>query len=262
MAEENDYALTSHNDELGPDSFGGDEFRLPSEEWLVEGFERNLKAIKSGVSLPNLKTIKIRSSRPDIVEEPDSSQTSLYEQAIISLDILKDELVAEFHKYKADERLFKIIEGLIHKVEGTIQKLGGEVEEFNPLAHMSGLEDGVEEKEQNKEELLLTNAKNVVLNTQKHYTIHSISSIQPKIVKGKPSVILQIEGVEKNEPFKIVGAVVAKDDFFGNEAIDYVRHEGKGRLSIKSFRNGTWQDNSEDFHFAIEERPVEDKRNI
>jgi hypothetical protein len=82
-----------------------------------------------------------------------------------------------------------------------------------------------------------------------------LAAIDPKIVKGKPAVILQIQGKDESGPFRIVGAVVAKDDFFGNEAIDYVRHEGQGRLSIKSFRNGNWQDKSDDFHFALENRP-------
>lgn len=258
MENDKDSVFTSPEPVLGPDSFGGDEFALPSEEWLVQGFERNLKAIKAGVPLPNMKNIKISrsSSLKDPAEEVDGTQASLYEQAIMELDGLKDDLISEFHKHKDDNRLFKVIESLIHKIENTIQKLGGEIEEFNPLAHMSGLENTPEENNINKEELLLTNARNVVLNTQKHYTIHTLSSIQPKVVKGKPAVVLKIEGKDKTENFSVVGAVVAKEDFFGNEAIDYVRHDGKGRLSIKSFRNGTWQDKSDDFHFAIEDRPV------
>ena len=254
--EENDQdtVFTAPDVPAGPDEFGGDEFALPSEEWLVQGFERNLKAIKAGLPMPNQKNIKIakRSSREDFVDE--DTQTSLYEQAIMELDSLKDELIVEFHKNKEDKKIFKIIEETIHKVEKVIQKLGGEIEVFNPLAHMSGLEDSPEDNGVSKEELLLTNAKNVVSNTQKHYTIHSLSSIEPKIVKGKPAVVLKIEGNDEGGQFKIVGAVVAKDDFFGNEAIDYVRHEGKGMLSIKSFRNGNWQDRSDDFHFAVEDR--------
>ncbi|MCK9433904.1 MAG: hypothetical protein M0R32_03575 [Candidatus Cloacimonetes bacterium] len=251
-----DTVFTAPDSLMGPEDFGGDEFALPSEEWLVQGFERNLSALRAGVPLPNLKNMKVSKSSANESFVEDGTQASLYEQAIIELDVLKDSLIEEFHKNKDDKKLFKIIEGVIHQVENTIQKLGGEIDIFNPLSHMSGLEDAPEEDGKSKEDLLLTNAKTVVANTKKHYTIHSLAAIDPKIVKGKPAVILQIQGKDESGPFRIVGAVVAKDDFFGNEAIDYVRHEGQGRLSIKSFRNGNWQDKSDDFHFAIENRPV------
>ena len=252
MSEDNSDVFTTQEEATGPDSFGGDEFRLPSEEWLVEGFERNLKAIQSGQPITQVKTAS-RGSFSQTIE--DDSSASLYEQAIMEIDQLRDDLISVFHKNKDDKVLFNLIESLIHRVEKTIRTLGGEVDDFDPLAHMSGLESSPEANQQDEDDILLTNAKRVVGNTEKHYKIHKVLSIQPKTIKGKPGVVLQIVGEDEKGPFRVVGAVVAKDDFLGNEAIDYVRHEGKGCLSVKSFKNGKWQDSSNDFHLGIEDRP-------
>jgi hypothetical protein len=230
------------------------EFQLPTEVWLVQGFEENLKALKAGVPMPSMKEAKLRDEDSNQELEPsspsDPAQASMYELAIVELDGLRDDLISKFGEYRSDNRLFKVFEDAIHRVEKSILSLGGAVEEFNPLEYMSGL--GGENEP--SESLVLTNALKVVENTKKHYRIHNILSIQAKLVKDKPAVLLQVQGKDESGDFKVVGAVVSKDDFSGNEAIDYVRHEGKGHLSVKSFKSGKWNDISSEFHIGTEDR--------
>lgn len=249
--QENPDIFTTAGAPMDDDSQSVEEYQLPTEEWLVSGFERNLEALKAGVPLPAIKTLAKLSPEPQLQENGDKA--SLYEQAIIEIDELRDYLISAFNENKDNKKLFKVFEDSIHMVEKTIRSLGGETEEFNPLVCMSGLE-GAPENPKSKEEVLLVNAQSVIENTLKHYTMHKMASIQPKVIKNKPAIVLQINGKDENEDFKVVGAVVAKGNFNGDEAVDYVRCEGKGQLSVKSFRNGRWDDISDGFHLHIEDR--------
>ena len=228
-----------------------EEYSLPTEEWLVAGFERNLGVIKAGGSIEHVKTIQ-RSSETDIADHSDE-QASLYEKAIMEVYSLRDWMIEEFQRNVKFQSTSSVLEKAILKSESIIRTLGGDVEAFNPLNYMSGL-DEIGESDVNSN-TILANARAVIENTKKHYVKYKLSSIEAKMIKGKPGIVFSIEGDDNNSPFKVVGAVVSKKNFFGNEAIDYVRHNGNGALGIKALSGGKWKDVGQDFHIAVETRP-------
>ena len=247
--------LDQNGPEDGPGQVGSDafeEYQDLMDEWFLKGIEKN-GGLSTGISTVQVQKRTVTSQiQPDQEEQ----QVSSYEKAIMQIDCLRDSLIESFHKYKSNKVVFDVLEDAIHKVEETIRSLGGDTEEFDPLTCMSGLKTPPEYTGGQESEIVLSNANTVISNTKKLYSVHNISSIQAKIIKEKPGIVFQIDGDENGSPFRVVGAIVAKENFFGNEAIDYVRHNGKGALSIKAFSNGNWVDVGHKFHLGVEERPL------
>ena len=238
---------------LGTPEDSETDFQLPTEQWLVEGFEKGLEKIKPGfIASAQAESHDANEAQPgsDSVRQ---ERTSDYENAIIELASLRDWLIGLFVKEPIEKSTQETIETVIHKVEDIIKSLGGEVEIFDPIDLMSGLE-AIQTPALEKESLMLSNANVAVENTKRHYKMHKIASIGSKIIRGSPAIVFKIEGIEAQKPFSVVGAVVAKTNFAGNEAIDYVRHNGKGALGVKALSENGWVDVSGAFHLAAEDR--------
>jgi hypothetical protein len=170
-----------------------------------------------------------------------SQGPSRSEKAVITLMDVRDSLVGRYSQVANNEPLSLLFTSCIRKLEQGMTKLGAAVEPFDPKAHSSGLGSG-------RVEGILDNAKKVVENTKASYNLHKIAKIYPgKASDGRPGIGIEIEGDEAGKPFKVVGKVIAKSDFSGNEAIDYVKDAKKGMMSVKALKLGQWHDISDQF---------------
>ena len=71
--------------------------------------------------------------------------------------------------------------------------------------------------------------------------------MQVKLIKGKPAILIQIAGEDHGRSFIVNGQIVAKTDFSGNEALDYVRDGDQQMFMVKAVRLGKWTDISDDY---------------
>ena len=187
-------------------------------------------------------------------------QPSLYERTTIQISDLRDYLIHSFAAISNDNRVASVFTNCIRKTEDIMAKLGFELDEnekFNPIMHCSGL----------KQDNILKNAQQVLENTKTHYSTYEIVGTDVSEYKGHPAVSVKIQGTDDGKPFCVVGMVVAKSDFAGNEAIDYVRRGGQGVFSVKAARLGQWHNVSRDFSIgtkiiSVEEsqRPAQDSQ--
>jgi hypothetical protein len=184
----------------------------------------------------------VRSSRE---EPPKDEPPSDYEHAILSMMELRDCLVESFVKHSAQKEFASELITCIRKSENAIKLLGGTVESFDPLEAISGLATPPSDEE--SEKIFLANALRVAQNTKEKYSLYEISKMIVKPIKERPGVLLQIVGMDKGKPFVVNGQVIAKTDFSGNEAIDYVRDGENQRFTIKALRLGKWVDVGQDF---------------
>lgn len=166
------------------------------------------------------------------------------EKVVVSLLEVRDELADAFSALSAndsDQRTAGSILSCIRKVEEKVQDIGGDFEPFKPIVHMTGLGSSSQYD-------LFQNAKQVAENTQKLYSMHKIGKvIVGKTKDGKPGIVIEISGDHNGKSFVTTGKIVAKTDFEGNEAIDYIKDDGKGHMSVKSPKLGRWVDSSDKF---------------
>ena len=197
---------------------------------------------------------KFASSDNDNVSEeggPASPKpTSFYEKACLKIIELKDELVRAFPDVSSNERVAFVFTQCIRKAESILDELGfslDESEKFNPILHASGL----------KGDDPMKNAKQVVANTVAMYQTFKIAATDIADYKGHPCVSVRIDGNDERGPFVALGTVVAKTDFTGSEAIDYVRKSGQGLFSVKCSKLGRWVNVSNDFHVVTKHQVPE-----
>ena len=168
---------------------------------------------------------------------------STYEQAILTLCDVRDMQVDLFKKFAAAKSFNEPMVECIRKIEQSIKSLGGSIDPFNPLAELSGLSQTASGEAAIDEQALLANALKVAENTKASYTLYSIPKIVVKVIKGKPGILLQVQG----DDFMVNGQIVAQTDFLGNEAIDYVRNGDQQQFSVKALRLGKRVDVSKDY---------------
>jgi hypothetical protein len=173
----------------------------------------------------------------------DSDSPSASEAVLASFLEMRDELIGCFEAaiQGATDAIPVALEDAIGKVESHIKLLGGEVEPFNPAKHASGLSANID---------LLMNAKKVVENTTKSYNLYKIADIQAGRHAGRtgrPCIVLKIAGDLDSKPFTVQGTIIAKTDFSGNEAVDFVVAEGKGFMTVKAPSLGKFVDVSRNF---------------
>ena len=161
----------------------------------------------------------------------------LQEHVVIAMNNLKNDMVALFQETSANNGLSVRIEAMIRRLEDIQQSIGVEVDPFDPLRNMSGLQAGEP----------LENADKVIANTLKHYKAYGISAITSSMGKFGPSIQLSIFGENDGVGFEVDGFVAAREDFNGNEAVDYVWSPEGGLMTVKARHHGTWNDASTDF---------------
>lgn len=224
------------------------------EQTMFSRFMNNLASNPKGAAISNLVSDQ-SSSGPGSIDRTglpaEANETSSYESAMMALADVRDDLISRFPAISNDTSLYNLFVQSIHKTEEGLRKLGMEVDRFNPLASLSGLSANEE---------VLANAKEVVANTQKSYTIHKIADIRAEVYRGSPSVAIAIEGEDSGDKFRASGRIVAVQDFSGNEAVDFVVKEGQCALSVKALSLGKYVDVSDRFSIDFDVYPVEEPK--
>ena len=187
-------------------------------------------------------TAEEREAREETPSGP--KQPSLYERTTVQVADLREYLIHSFGAISNDDRVASVFTNCIKKAEDIMSKLGFELddsEKFNPIMHCSGL----------KQDNILKNAQQVMENTKTHYSTYKIAGTDVSEYQSHPSVSVKIEGEDGGKPFCVIGTVVAKSDFAGNEAIDYVRRGGQGMFSVKAYKLGRWENVSNGFRIGV-----------
>ena len=211
---------------------------------IEQNFWKNLK---NPPNLPSTPSHSIEHVTVDEVHTP-----STYEEALLVLSGIRDDIIGNFECVADNKDLARFFTDCITKIESGIETLGGTFEPFNPLSHISGLSHSVPEDPQTG---ILENAKRVVENTVKNYTLMKSSSAA-EIHHNRPSVVMRVEAnTDTATPLGINIRVVAKpnSDFTGNESIDYVRREGADMVSVRALTLGRWKDVSDRFDVIWQE---------
>jgi hypothetical protein len=225
---------------------------LDTEEMLLQVFLKGLH--EQGVE--PVETLEpAASARPGVLADmappastPSSDRDiSNYERAILALGEVRDDLAEKYAMLRHQPGLASLWQSCIGKLESAIRRLGGEIEPFDPLLCASGLET----KAQISPDLLLKNARRVAENTLAHYRLFPVQEAEAVEHAGRPAVRLGIAGQDERGGFQVRLQVTAKEDFDGNEAIDYVRSEGRELISVKAEVLGQWRDVSERFEFHV-----------
>jgi hypothetical protein len=249
-------------DRLSPAEIAADAEELADspetrEKTMLDRFMDNLASNPKAASLPIVARIsgntvddtgtQVEVDRSVLPEE--AADTSSYEDAMMALSEVRDDLIGRFPSVSNDKNLYGLFTSAIHRIEGSMKKLGMEVDEFNPLTSLSGLSSSDE---------MLVNANEVVENTRKRYTLHRIADIKAEVYRGAPSVVIAIEGDDAGTRFAATGRIVAPNDFSGNEAIDFVAKNGQCALGVKAMSLGRFMDVSDRFSIDFDVNQVEE----
>ena len=218
---------------------------MQNDDVLFQKLSEGLAAKGIAVNLPPPPEPESRdlptrmAARPGREEPPNT-----YEQAILTLMEIRDLHIQTFRLFSNQKDVASAMTVCIRKVEQSIQSLGGSIDAFNPLSELSGLAKAPAAV---GEQAMLSNALKVAENTKKEYGLYEISKMMVKLIKGRPSVLLQVQGKEGDCPFVVNGQVVSKTDFTGNEIIDYVRDGDQQLFSVRIRRLGQMVNVSDDF---------------
>jgi len=198
---------------------------LDTKSMLEDAFFANLG--KTGKSIPKVK--KTQELKADVNFNTEKLLLELFE--------VRDNLVEVFSSGSNSQHIITSI----NKVGSCIRSLGGEAQDFDPFAHLSGLQKPNIKK----------NAMRVIENTKEVYSIGRIE--EPKVEEDGKTIIITFAGQKDNVDYKAVGTLVASKNWVGNEAIDYVYTPGEGRMSVKVFNeDGKWVDKSNAYKISWE----------
>jgi len=209
----------------------------------VEGETTETSSERPGKRKRSLADIK----RDRIEKEGDSGEGGYFSSRLVSqISALKEAMIVGYSKAAAEgadnSQAAKVIEEGIARIEKIERELGVRDAAFEPVRHKTGLKS--------KDELENTNR--VIENTVSAYDLHSIFEISSMMNGNKPAIALAICGQNDSEGFVVKAMVTAKEDFSGNEAIDYVHDAEGGLVTVKAFLGGVWRDVSSGFKVSFE----------
>jgi len=158
------------------------------------------------------------------------------EEFLSELYDIRDNLIDMFSQTELGSCLSKNMTAQINRVGNCIRKLGGDVEaKFDPLQHVSGL----------KVPDLHKNAERVIETTKQCYLLGKVVDSE---ISGAGKIVITFEGVNKDIRYSAKGTVGVKTgEWNGNEAIDYVHTPGEGKMSVKVYSSGKWEDKSDHY---------------
>ena len=239
---------------------------LDNDNILMEGLRKGLvnKGITPTEELPEIPDDSSGSYRNTSSDQATSSRrvtstishsegASTYEQALLTLGDVRDDLISVFSQVAHNKEAASALVKGIRKVEGSIGSLGGSVSPFNPLTALSGLASKMSSNPEAAEAALLANALKVSENTKANYSLFEIPKMIVKTIKEKPAILLQVTGTDQGKPFVVNATILAKSDFTGSESIDYVREEGQQMFAVKMLRLGQWVDVSADYTIRLKD---------
>jgi len=247
-------AVTARDHEVGKKTYDeGEREILDSANLLADGFFQHYAgdiqelATQAQLDLPPEQTFVTGETS---MQMPTGNKgPSTLEKALLVLMDVRDDLLSRYSQVAQNEGMSLLFTGCIRKIEQHMLKLGSDVEPFNPKKYGSGLGSVSVTN-------IMENAKKVVGNTQQSYKLYKLAKIYAgKASDGRPGIGIEIEGVENGKSFKIIGKIIPKTDFSGNEAIDYVKDEGKGIMSVKAFKLGQWIEASDQFEIGWQLQP-------
>lgn len=174
-----------------------------------------------------------RSIKKDTLPSNISTEKMLY-----SLFEIHDGLIETFELSELDSPISKKITDLISHMEDCIQYLGGKIEIFEPIKHVSGLD--VPD--------FFKNAQKVLDTTIACYKMGEV--VQSNIEDDGKTINIVFAGSNKDIIYNASGIIIA-DNWNGNEAIDFIYTKNGGKMSVKVFENGRWNDKSESGNYGI-----------
>jgi hypothetical protein len=248
--------VTGRDHEAGRQSVDtGDREILNTADMLADGFFQHFDgdlqelADKASLNLPPEQTF-VAGDVSSLTSSAASKGPSNLERALLTLMDVRDELVSKYSQVAGNEGMSLVFTACIRKLEKHMSKLGSDVEPFNPKKYGSGLGAAPAGD-------ILENARKVVGNTKEHYRLHKVAKIYAgRATDGRPGIGIEIEGVDGDKPFSIIGRVVPKTDFSGNEVVDYIKDDGKGMMSVKALKLGQWTDVSDQFELGWQIKPA------
>tara|TARA_R110000824_G_scaffold12226_7_gene53581 strand:- start:12984 stop:13835 length:852 start_codon:yes stop_codon:yes gene_type:complete len=178
--------------------------------------------VTSNSSMPNIPALKEGSIEP----------------LLLGLSNLRANLIAAFEGCKINTKTSEKISTAIREAESMINTVGGAVELFQPLQHVSGLKAPDFKK----------NANKVIETTKQCYSLGSIS--KTSISEDGTQIDILLDGQDGDIAFQVIGKITA-EEWSGSEAIDYVYTPGEGKLSVKIFEDGRWQDRSASGRYRV-----------
>ena len=217
-----------------------DRVQFNTEDMLKDGFLKELqktdkKSASQIKSIPNETTTNIEITKDFNREE-----------VLVDLYDTRDGLLDCFSSVNYNSGVGRSLTKHINILGSCIQKMGGEVDKFNPLDHISGLQ----------EPDLCKNAQKVLEVTKACYKLGSIQ--ESKVHKDDRTIIIVFAGQDNGTFYKATGTISPKQEntWMGNEAIDYIYTPSEGKMSVKALdETGKWTDRSSsyDIYWELEE---------
>lgn len=216
------------------DNYVDERGKFDSQSLLADNFIANLS--DKGKSKLAKMDKKIEASNK-IIKETSFINT---EEVLIDLFEVRDGLIESFAQIGLTKSSESLVNS-INKVSRCIRNIGGEVEDFDPFAHLSGLQSPN----------IVKNATRVVENTKEAYTL---GEIKDALVKDDGKTIsITFTGMKDGVAYKALGTIEAIKTWLGNEALEYIYSPGEGRLSVKALNDdGIWIDKSANYKISWE----------
>jgi len=186
----------------------------------------------------DLKSLPAKKETREETPKPQNNYNT--ENILLNLFDARDGLIETYSKAGIGDYSQNFVDS-INKIGACIRSLGGEANNFDPLAHVSGLQSPNIHK----------NAKRVIENTVESYSLGKIDDA--KISENGKEITMTFTGRQGNTDYKAVGTLVANKSWVGNEAIDYIYSTAEGRMSVKVFSDdGKWIDKSDSYKISWE----------
>lgn len=225
---------------------------LDTENMLKDGFLKELqKTDKKSAS-------QIRTASNEIASEVETGIAKDFNQEKVLVDLYdtRDGLLDCFGSVNYNSGVGRSLTKHINVLGSCIQKMGGAVDKFNPLDHISGLQ----------EPDLRKNAQKVLEVTKACYKLGSVQ--ESKVYKDDRTIVIIFAGQDSDTFYKATGTISPKKEntWIGNEAIDYIYTPSEGKMSVKALdETGKWTDRSSsyDIYWELEEnnQPPKNEKN-
>ncbi len=222
-------------------------------EMLYQRFENNVEELQNrGINLPpptDTNGMPIPGYESQLYTQsssgynrPKMMPASHSEQALTALMDTRDDMLQQYASVSSNANLAPKLAMSIQRIESQIISLGGDVDRFDPSKYRSGLKPVAQISDS------METAKKVVENTKQVYTEFPIKEMYAgKNKSGKVGICIKLACQSGGQDITVRGTVVPKTIFSGNEAIDFIVDNGKGRMSVKNPNRGNWEDISNDY---------------
>ena len=170
--------------------------------------------------------------------KPQASAPKYIETVLLRLYDINDGLIKIFESVNISDAIAAKLTEEIKNVEFCIVQMGGELEKFVPLNHTSGL----------LTPNFAVNAQKVIETTIQCY---SAGEVKDLVVSDDGKKIDVVFSGTSGDVQYVARGEVDSDEWMGNEALDYIYTTQGGKMSVKSFSQGRWVDQSENKKYNV-----------